>query len=53
MSAANTIHGKMMSADHKRGSDAELAMTAVYLAASNYTNGTIVTVDGGLALVNP
>lgn len=42
-----------ISADHNRGSEAEMAMTAVYLAASNYTNGAIISVDGGVTLVNP
>lgn len=31
----------------------EMAMTAMYLAASEYTNGASVLVDGGLALMNP
>ncbi|KAK0506707.1 hypothetical protein EDD18DRAFT_42296 [Armillaria luteobubalina] len=35
------------------GSDAEMGMTAVYLAASDYTNGAVLTVDGGVSLVNP
>ncbi len=34
-------------------SDAEMGMAAVYLAASDYTNGAILNVDGGIALVNP
>ncbi|KAK0199316.1 hypothetical protein DFS33DRAFT_1388764 [Desarmillaria ectypa] len=37
----------------RHGSEAEMGMTAVYLAASDYTNGAILTVDGGYALVNP
>lgn len=28
-------------------------MAAVYLAASDYTNGVILSVDGGVSLVNP
>lgn len=34
-------------------SDAEMGMAAVYLAASDYTNGAILSVDGGVSLVNP
>ncbi len=34
-------------------SDAEVGMTAVYLAVSDYTNGAILNVDGGIMLVNP
>jgi len=30
----------------------EMALTAVYLASADYTNGIVVRVDGGLALVN-
>ncbi|KAK0197857.1 hypothetical protein F5146DRAFT_921315 [Armillaria mellea] len=37
----------------RHGSDAEMGMTAVYLAVSDYTNGTILNVDGGITLVNP
>ncbi|KAK0438990.1 hypothetical protein EV421DRAFT_1906324 [Armillaria borealis] len=37
----------------RHGTDAEMGMTAVYLAASDYTNGAILNVDGGIALVNP
>ncbi|KAK0232649.1 hypothetical protein IW262DRAFT_1325784 [Armillaria fumosa] len=35
------------------GTEAEMGMTAVYLAASDYTNGAVLSVDGGLSLVNP
>ncbi|KAK0475184.1 short-chain dehydrogenase [Armillaria novae-zelandiae] len=35
------------------GSIAEMGMTAVYLAVSDFTNGAVLTVDGGLSLVNP
>ncbi|KAK0438940.1 short-chain dehydrogenase [Armillaria borealis] len=35
------------------GSDAEMGMTALYLAVSDYTNGAVLSVDGGLSLVNP
>ncbi|PBK64230.1 NAD(P)-binding protein [Armillaria solidipes] len=35
------------------GTDAEMGMTAIYLAVSDYTNGAILSVDGGLSLVNP
>jgi NAD(P)-dependent dehydrogenase (short-subunit alcohol dehydrogenase family) len=37
----------------RHGTDAEMGMTAVYLAASDYTNGAILNVDGGITLVNP
>ncbi|KAK0197824.1 short-chain dehydrogenase [Armillaria mellea] len=37
----------------RQGTDAEMGMTAIYLAVSDYTNGAILSVDGGLALVNP
>ncbi|KAK0232652.1 hypothetical protein IW262DRAFT_1258289 [Armillaria fumosa] len=37
----------------RHGSDAEMGMSAVYLAASDYTNGAVLNVDGGLMLVNP
>ncbi|KAK0199309.1 hypothetical protein DFS33DRAFT_1268744 [Desarmillaria ectypa] len=35
------------------GTDAEMGMTAIYLAVSDYTNGAVLRVDGGIALVNP
>ncbi|KAK0446578.1 short-chain dehydrogenase [Desarmillaria tabescens] len=35
------------------GTDAEMGMAAIYLAVSDYTNGAISSVDGGVALVNP
>ncbi|KAK0506698.1 hypothetical protein EDD18DRAFT_42111 [Armillaria luteobubalina] len=35
------------------GTEAEMGMTAVYLAVSDYTNGAVLSVDGGLSLVNP
>ncbi|KAK0204411.1 hypothetical protein DFS33DRAFT_652907 [Desarmillaria ectypa] len=35
------------------GTDAEMGMTAIYLAVSDYTNGAVLRVDGGLALVVP
>ncbi len=34
-------------------SDAEMGMTAIHLAVSDYTNGAVLIVDGGFALVNP
>ncbi|KAK0506717.1 hypothetical protein EDD18DRAFT_42917 [Armillaria luteobubalina] len=37
----------------RHGSDAEMGMAAVYLAVSDYTNGAVLSVDGGLSLVNP
>ncbi|KAK0197861.1 hypothetical protein F5146DRAFT_922347 [Armillaria mellea] len=37
----------------RQGHEAEMGMTAVYLAASDYTNGAVLAVDGGISLVNP
>ncbi|PBK89326.1 hypothetical protein ARMGADRAFT_996542 [Armillaria gallica] len=37
----------------RRGAEAEMGMTAVYLAASEYTNGAVLTVNGAVSLVNP
>lgn len=37
----------------RHGSDAEMGMTAVYLAVSDYTNGAVLSLDGGASLVNP
>ncbi|KAK0475177.1 hypothetical protein IW261DRAFT_508057 [Armillaria novae-zelandiae] len=37
----------------RHGTEAEMGMTAVYLAASDYTNGAVLSVDGGVLLVNP
>ncbi|KAG7439535.1 NAD(P)-binding protein [Guyanagaster necrorhizus] len=37
----------------RHGSEAEMGMTAMLLAVSDYTNGVILRVDGGLSLVNP
>lgn len=37
----------------RHGSEAEMGMTAVLLAASDYTNGAILRIDGGMSLVNP
>ncbi|KAK0446592.1 uncharacterized protein EV420DRAFT_897531 [Desarmillaria tabescens] len=37
----------------RHGTEAEMGMAAVYLATSDYTNGATLTIDGGLALVNP
>ncbi|KAK0227161.1 short-chain dehydrogenase [Armillaria nabsnona] len=37
----------------RHGSEAEMGMTALYLAVSDYTNGAVLSVDGGLSLVNP
>ncbi|KAK0442237.1 short-chain dehydrogenase [Desarmillaria tabescens] len=37
----------------RQGTEAEIGMSAVYLAVSDYTNGAILTVDGGISLVNP
>ncbi|KAF8888499.1 hypothetical protein CPB85DRAFT_1553233 [Mucidula mucida] len=37
----------------RAGTEAEMAMTAVYLAACTYATGACVSLDGGLSLVNP
>ncbi|PBK64181.1 NAD(P)-binding protein [Armillaria solidipes] len=37
----------------RHGSDAEMGMTALYLAVSDYMNGAVLCVDGGISLVNP
>ncbi|KAK0442276.1 uncharacterized protein EV420DRAFT_1649754 [Desarmillaria tabescens] len=37
----------------RQGTEAEMGMTAVYLAVSDYTNGAILSIDGGVSLVNP
>ncbi|SJL03242.1 related to dehydrogenases with different specificities (related to short-chain alcohol dehydrogenases) [Armillaria ostoyae] len=37
----------------RHGSEAEMGMTAVLLAVSDYTNGVILRIDGGMSLVNP
>jgi hypothetical protein len=29
-----------------------MAMAAIYLASSGYTNGIVIRIDGGMALVN-
>jgi hypothetical protein len=31
----------------------EIALTAIYLAATGYTNGVVIKLDGGLTMVNP
>ncbi|KAK0438965.1 short-chain dehydrogenase [Armillaria borealis] len=36
-----------------RHGDAEMGMTVLYLAVSGYTNGAVLSVDGGVSLVNP
>ena len=30
----------------------EIALTAIYLASTEYTNGIVLRIDGGLSLVN-
>ncbi|KAK0506693.1 hypothetical protein EDD18DRAFT_1097941 [Armillaria luteobubalina] len=35
----------------RHGSEAEMGMTAVLLAASDYTNGAILRIDGGMSLI--
>ncbi|KAF8912554.1 hypothetical protein CPB85DRAFT_1220192 [Mucidula mucida] len=37
----------------RTGTEEEMVMTALYLAACGYANGTLLTVDGGVGLVNP
>ncbi|KAK0448243.1 hypothetical protein EV421DRAFT_1924528 [Armillaria borealis] len=37
----------------RHGSEVEMGMTALYLAVSDYTNEAVLSVDGGLSLVNP
>ncbi|SJL18845.1 uncharacterized protein ARMOST_22447 [Armillaria ostoyae] len=37
----------------RHGSEAEMGMAVLYLAVSDYTNGAVLSVDGGLSLVNP
>ncbi|KAF9010338.1 NAD(P)-binding protein [Hymenopellis radicata] len=37
----------------RTGTEEEMVMTAMYLAACTYTNGASVAVDGGITLVNP
>ncbi|KAK0438988.1 hypothetical protein EV421DRAFT_1713818 [Armillaria borealis] len=37
----------------RQGTEVEMGVTAVYLAASDYTNGAVLTVDGGVSLVTP
>ncbi|KAK0446573.1 short-chain dehydrogenase, partial [Desarmillaria tabescens] len=48
------LPGLIAPAPAKRsGTEEEMGMMAIYLAVSDYTNGAILTVDGGLSLVNP
>ncbi|KAK0438967.1 hypothetical protein EV421DRAFT_1906303 [Armillaria borealis] len=37
----------------RQGTEVEMGMTAVYLAVSDYTNGVVLSIDGGVSLVNP
>ncbi|KAK0446580.1 uncharacterized protein EV420DRAFT_1715403 [Desarmillaria tabescens] len=37
----------------RQGNEAEMGVSTVYLAVSDYTNGAILSIDGGLSLVNP
>ncbi|SJL11748.1 uncharacterized protein ARMOST_15156 [Armillaria ostoyae] len=37
----------------RHGTDAEMEMTVVYLAVSDYTNGAVLSLDGCASLVNP
>ena len=34
-------------------SDAEIGTAAIYLAVSDYTNGALLSIEGGMSLVNP
>ncbi|KAK0442247.1 uncharacterized protein EV420DRAFT_1078756 [Desarmillaria tabescens] len=47
------LPGLIAPAPAKRPGTEEMGTSAVYLAVSDYTNGAISTVDGGLSLVNP
>ena len=38
---------------HAVNSEEDIERAVVFLAASDYTNGVFLTVDGGLSLVNP
>ncbi|KAK0442261.1 uncharacterized protein EV420DRAFT_1079361 [Desarmillaria tabescens] len=35
------------------GTDVDMGRAAIYLAVSDYTNGAVLSVDGGVTLVNP
>ncbi|KAK0197863.1 hypothetical protein F5146DRAFT_1218565 [Armillaria mellea] len=37
----------------RHGTEAEIGTAAVYLAVSDYTNGTLLSIEGGISLVNP
>ncbi|KAK0438969.1 hypothetical protein EV421DRAFT_1713819 [Armillaria borealis] len=37
----------------RQGTEAEMGMTVVYLAVSDYMNGAVLSVDGAISLVNP
>ncbi|SJL03245.1 related to dehydrogenases with different specificities (related to short-chain alcohol dehydrogenases) [Armillaria ostoyae] len=37
----------------RHGTDAEIGMAAIYLAVSDYTNGALLSIEGGVSLVNP
>ncbi|KAK0446593.1 short-chain dehydrogenase [Desarmillaria tabescens] len=37
----------------RHGTDTEMGIAAIYLAVSDYTNGAILGIDGGVMLVNP
>ncbi|KAK0197858.1 hypothetical protein F5146DRAFT_1218561 [Armillaria mellea] len=37
----------------RHGTEAEIGTAAVYLAVSDYTNGTPLSIEGGISLVNP
>ncbi|KAG7439063.1 NAD-binding protein [Guyanagaster necrorhizus] len=50
----NTLPGLVAPVPAKRsGTEAEMGMTAIYLAVSDFTNGAVLNLDGGLSLVNP
>ncbi|KAK0440704.1 short-chain dehydrogenase [Armillaria borealis] len=37
----------------RHGTEAEIGTAATYLAVSDYTNGALLSIDGGISLVNP
>ncbi|KAK0197873.1 short-chain dehydrogenase [Armillaria mellea] len=37
----------------RHGTDAEIGTAAIYLAVSDYTNGALLSIEGGVSLVNP
>ncbi|KAK0439009.1 short-chain dehydrogenase [Armillaria borealis] len=37
----------------RHGTEAEIGTAAIYLAVSDYTNGALLSIEGGISLVNP